>query len=105
MEEQTKKEVRSFIYDIDGVRGYRVVFEHNGYEQEINVNLNEYVGYRVKIIQRLKKISTNQLAKRGGFANSTMISRIKSGKHSFQIDTIYRLCMGLDCKSSDLLPF
>jgi DNA-binding Xre family transcriptional regulator len=93
MEEQTKKE------------GYIVLVKHNGYEQEINLNLNEYVGYRVKMLQKTKKISNKILYKKAGFCNQTIVSRIKRGKNSFQINTIYRLCVGLDCKSSDLLPF
>jgi DNA-binding Xre family transcriptional regulator len=99
------KEVIGSIADINGTRQYKTTFEKNGYEQEIWVNLNEYIGFRVKIIQKLKNISTNELCEKGGFSNPTIISRVKAGKHAFQIDTIYRLCMGLGCKSSDILPF
>lgn len=100
-----EQKTKTFIYDIDGFRGYKVVFEHNGYEQEISVNLKEYIGYRVKMFQKLKKISNIELTNLGGFTNQAIVSRIKSGKHSVQIDTIYRICMGLGCKSSDILPF
>lgn len=99
------KQVIGSIADINGVRQYKTTFEKNGYEQEIWVNLYEYIGFRVKTIQKLNEISTNELAEKCGFKNSTIISRVKAGKHAFQIDTIYRLCMGLGCKSSDILPF
>ena len=100
-----KKEVRGYIVDVAGIRQHKVSFEQNGYEQEIWVNLNEYIGYRVKMLQKTKKISNKVLTEKAGFSNQTIVSRIKTGKHSFQIDTIYRICIGLDCKSSDILPF
>lgn len=105
MNKKENKEVVGFIADIGNDRQYKVTFNKNGYEHEIWVNLYEYIGYRVKMIQKLKKISTNELTKKGGFSNQTVVSRIKTGKHAFQVDTIYRLCIGLGCKSSDILPF
>lgn len=102
---KNNKEVRGYIVDISGVRQHKVSFEKNGYEHEVWVNLSEYIGYRVKMLQKTKKISNKVLTEKAGFSNQTIVSRIKSGKHSFQIDTIYRLCIGLDCKSSDILPF
>jgi DNA-binding Xre family transcriptional regulator len=101
----SKKVVRGYIVDIAGIRQHKVSFEKNGYEQDIWVNLNEYIGYRVKMLQKTKKISNKQLSEKAGFSNNTIVSRIKSGKHSYQIDTIYKLCVGLDCKSLDILPF
>lgn len=99
------KDIKGFIVNINNRREYKATIIKNGIEHYVWVNLFEYIGYQVKMIQKIKNISTNELTEKGGFSNSTIISRIKSGKHSFRIDTIYRLCIGLGCKSSDLLPF
>ena len=88
------KEVIGFVVDINGKRQYKTTFEKNGYKQEIWVNL-----------QKINNISNSQLTEKGGFSNPTIISRLKAGKHAFQIDTIYRICLGLGCKSSEILPF
>ena len=99
------KEVIGFVVDINGKRQYKTTFEKNGYKQEIWVNLYEYIAYRIKILQKINNISNSQLTEKGGFSNPTIISRLKAGKHAFQIDTIYRICLGLGCKSSEILPF
>ena len=105
MSKKENKEVIGHIVDICNNRQYKVTFNKNGYEHHIWVNLYEYIGYRVSMLQKINHISNSQLSKKGGFSNGTIVSRIKSGKHAFQVDTIYRLCLGLGCKSSDILPF
>lgn len=105
MDKKENKEVVGFIVDIGNDRQYKATINKNGYEHDIWVNLYEYIGYRVNMLQKLNKISNKELSEKGGFTNGTIVSRVKAGKHAFQVDTIYRLCIGLGCKSSDLLPF
>lgn len=86
-------------------RKFKTTFFKLGREHEVVVNVYEYIGLQVAKIQREKKITNDELAKLCRFANGSSISRIKKGKHSYQVDTIYRLCLGLKCESADLLPF
>ena len=86
-------------------RKYKTYFEKNGFKQEVLVNLYEYIGYRFDIIKKEKKLKNDEIFRKSGLSNPTVLSRIKSGKYGLQIDTIYKLCKGLGCKSSDLLPF
>lgn len=86
-------------------RKYKTYFEKNGFKQEVVVNLYEYIGYQIDIIKKEKKLKNHEIVKKSGLSNQTVISRIKKGKHGYQIDTLYKLCKGLGCKSSDLLPF
>jgi len=72
---------------------------------EEELTLSEYVGIRLKQIKEEKNLTFIQIAEKGGLVNQTICHRVIQGKHSIGIDTLLKLCIGLDCKSSDLLPF
>jgi DNA-binding Xre family transcriptional regulator len=72
---------------------------------EEELSLPQYIGQRVKQISQQKKLSFTTIAKIGGLTNNTICHRVITGKWNITTETLYKLCKGLDCKSSDLLPF
>jgi len=70
-----------------------------------NVPLAVYISQRIKDIQKQKKISSRELYFKSNVSNETMVARIRKGSHLISIDTLYSICKGLDCKSSEILPF
>ena len=92
-------------YNVDLERKYKTYFFLNGVRKDIVANLYEYIGYQMMIIMKEKNLTKKQVLERSGFSQLSVLSRIKQGKHSFKIDTILKLCKGLDCKSNELLPF
>ena len=73
-------------------------------ETMVEVNLNQYIGWKVKMIQKEKQLTTDDICNKGGI-NGALISRIINGKHNIQINNIYKVCKGLSCDSKDILPF
>jgi DNA-binding Xre family transcriptional regulator len=71
---------------------------------EEEININEYLAKRITTIMREKKLKKNDVALKCGFINSTYLNRYEKGT-GITIINLQRLCKGLDCKSSDLLPF
>ena len=74
-------------------------------EVEEHLSLPQYIGKRVKHISQQKNISLTKIAKIGGLTNQTILHRVITGKWNITTETLYKICKGLDCKSSDLLPF
>lgn len=72
---------------------------------EEEFRLSEYVGKRLKQLKEEKNLTFINIAEKGGLVNQTICHRIIQGKHNIGIETLHKLCIGLDCKSSDLLPF
>ena len=88
------------------MRKFKIKITGQNFEDTVaDVTLSEYIGWKVKMMQSEKSISNYDIMTKGGFKGTTVISRIKKGKHSIQVDTIYRLCKGLACNSTDILPF
>ena len=84
---------------------FKTYYVKNGYTHFIDVNYKEYIGFRFVQIKNEKNLSYETIIKRGGFSNASILTRIKNGKHAIQTDNLYKLCKGLGCKSSELLPF
>jgi DNA-binding Xre family transcriptional regulator len=82
-----------------------IEFEKYGDNFKTEVSLNDYISFRIKEIKKQKKLGHEEITKRGDFSNTTVLSRILKGSHSINIETLAKLCKGLDCKASDLLPF
>jgi DNA-binding Xre family transcriptional regulator len=73
--------------------------------EEQELSLPQYIGERVKQISQQKKLSFTTIAKIGELKNPSVCHRVINGKYSITMETFYKICKGLDCKSSDLLPF
>lgn len=88
------------------MKTYKLKLKGENFEETIvDVNLNQYIGWKVKMIQKEKQLSTDDICNKGGISNGALISRIIRGKHNIQINNIYKVCKGLSCDSKDLLPF
>ena len=81
------------------------------YDKSVLVNVEEemtlsnYIAEKIKEIKRAKKISIKDMTLKAGFCNESMWTRIMKGTNNLNTNTLYKICKGLDCKSSDLLPF
>jgi DNA-binding Xre family transcriptional regulator len=81
------------------------------YDKSVLVNVEEeiplsnYTAEKIKQIIREKNLYIKDITLKAGFCNETIWSRIMKGKHHLNTNTLYKICKGLDCKSSDLLPF
>jgi DNA-binding Xre family transcriptional regulator len=71
----------------------------------VDATISEYVSIKAEEVRKKKKLKINEVSANANFSNGTIYSRIKTGKHDLSMTTFFNLCKGLDCKSSDLLPF
>ena len=64
---------------------FKTYYVKNGYTHFIDVNYKEYIGLRFVQIKNEKNLSYETIMKRGGFSNTSILTRIKNGKHAIQI--------------------
>lgn len=72
---------------------------------EEELSLSKFIGQKVKEIKEEKNLKWKTIAKNGGLSNATICNRVVNGTFVITTETLYKICKGLDCKSSDLLPF
>ena len=84
---------------------FKIEFEKYGIVHNAEVELNEYVAHRFQAIKIEKKLTLREIAQKGGLPNEPVVSRALNGKHQMGIETFYKMCLGLNCKPSDILPF
>lgn len=68
------------------------------------VGLDEYVGNKIKELRETKGYSQEELCIVLPFGR-TSLSNIEVGKQKLILKNIEQLCIALECKSSDILPF